>query len=198
MQCALDRIAIRFYRRTERAKQHPLRIATAENDAVDQNVVVGLDIGAHGKITQFDGRGWGIRLFDFLFFLGGRDSPEIVDLDQTDAGCVIGAANNGGEVSGWHGANDCRFMIVRGREAALLNLCLLAARPPIVIGDRLPVTVVQFQDGIQKPAGDGLTVYRHGWPDGARDDAFESRPLHNEAGNTDLVAGLSDDAPGNV
>ena len=80
----------------------------------------------------------------------------------------------------------------------MLNLGLLATSAPVVIGQRLPVAVMQFQDWIHETARDGLAIDRYRRAHGAGDDAPGPGTFYNKTGDTNFVSSLSNDASGDV
>jgi hypothetical protein len=77
LQRARDWGAVDLQRWADRAKEDAFRIAASQDDTIDQYVVVYLDIRAYRQICQFAGMRW----------------LQIINLDQSDAGLVAGAAN---------------------------------------------------------------------------------------------------------
>src|SRR5438874_293274 len=128
LQRSRHRRAVDFHRWTESTEENTLRIAAAQDQAIDKNVVPSLDICPHRKIAEFT----------------GISGAQVVQFYEADTYATIHASNNTGIVTGRQSFHDGRFPVVRWRQASLLDFCFLRVAP-IVVGKDASVAVVQFK-----------------------------------------------------
>lgn len=75
----------------------------------------------------------------------------MIGLDESNAGGVVLAFDNGGVVAGGEGLEGGGLMVVGGGNAGGLDFALLGVFPVVVGGDSSALDVMQFQHRVLEP-----------------------------------------------
>ena len=101
--------------------------------------------------------------------------------------------DNRGVSAGGQSFHDRRFAIVCRCKSGLQDLRFLGTAPVVVGKRRASAAIVDFEVRILQ-----LAIDVEGWPDGPRHNPFRPRATDDKATDSDLIAGLGENAAGNI